>query len=164
MALAAKENGHQGEAWTEPFREGATETIALLTARGAYGHFGKGGELVSTAHWRVDRQKNIAGSGDAPGKSNLQLQKNKAGRPSTMACLIVPDVYFFGIDGPAADNRDAELTRIIRHGLNLSLASWKMTTEVGTQRNRGAVIKIFEVTGDFSSPKPTFVSRQKPVK
>jgi hypothetical protein len=137
MPLTAKENGHQAEAWPGAFREGATNTIAMLTGRAVFGHFGQGGELVSTKDWRIDRQKNIAGKGDAPGKSNLQLQKNNVGRPSTVACLIVPDVYLFGIDGPDAANRDAELTRVIRHGLNSSLTSWIMTTQAGWYGSAG---------------------------
>ena len=133
MSLTATPNGSHASAWTGS-RLGATDTIAKLTAQGAFGREGRIGELVSTASWRIDRQKNIAGIADMPGKSNLQLQKNNADRPSTLACLIVPDRYFFDIAGPDAANREAELTRILRHGLNSSLASWVDDSQSGLRR------------------------------
>src|SRR5258708_2542397 len=115
MQLTAQPTGSVAEAWTGR-REGATDSIALITARNAFGKEGKGGTIdpATTSNWRVDRQKNIA-----RGKSNLQVQKNNADRPSTVACLLVSNRYFFGLDGPDVANREAELTRILRLGLNL---------------------------------------------
>lgn len=164
MALSAIHNGHYAEGWLGTFQDEATDTIALLTARAAFGQEGRGGRLVSTRHWRIDRQKNIAGVGGGPGKSNLQLQKNDVDRPSTVACLIVPDQYLFSIDGPGADNREAELTRVIRNGLVASWKSWVGTTQAGSWAKRGATVQVFEITGEFSSPRPQFVSPQKPVR
>jgi hypothetical protein len=165
MPLTVKYNGHRTPAWFDSFRDGATHTIAELTARGAYGHFGQRGKLVMTKHWRIDREKNIGGAEGITGKSNLQLQKNDVRNcPSTVACLLVPDEYFFGIDGPDSENRDAELTRVIRQGLNASLDSWVPETEAGGRGQRSATVKVLEVTGQFSALKPVFVSAQKPVR
>ena len=160
MALTADATGHLEKAWTGT-RDHATDSIALLSARAAYGNEGKMGTIESTRtqRWRIDRQKNPAG-----GKSNLQVQRNGADSPSTVACLIVPNKYFFELDGPDSSNRDAELTRVIRQGLSASLASWVQTTEAGSWGKRAAVVKEFEIRGEFSSPRPQFVSSQKPVK
>ena len=160
MALSVVPTGDVADAWTGR-RDGATDSIALLTARNAYGREGKTGTIEQTVtdNWRTDRQKNVAG-----GSSNLQTQKNGANRPSTVACLIVLNQYFFQLDGPDVSNREAELTRMLRHGLNLSLASWTQTTEAGPWGKRAAMVKVFEVKGEFSSPRPDFVSPQKPVR
>ena len=160
MALSAAPTGALANAWTGR-RDGATDSIALITARNAYGREGKTGtiEQTQTLDWRVDRQKNVAG-----GLSNLQVQKNGADRPSTVACLIVSNQYLFQLDGPDVSNREAELTRTLRHGLNLSLSSWIQATEAGPRGKRTAFVKVFEVTGEFSSPLPDFVSPQKPVR
>ena len=160
MALSVAPNGDVADAWTQR-RDGATDSIALITARNAYGREGREGtiEQTVTAKWRVDRQKNLAG-----GRSNLQVQRNGADRPSTVACLLVSNHYFFQVAGSDTSNREAELTRMLRHGLNLSLRSWIQTTEAGPLGKRGAVVKVFEVAGEFSSPRPDFVSPQKPVR
>ena len=160
MALSVEPTGDLADAWTGP-PDGATDSIALVTARNAYGREGREGtiERTVTQNWRVDRQKNVAG-----GRSNLQVQKNGANRPSTAACLIVSNQYFFQLDGPDTANREAELTRILRHGLNVSLDSWIQTTEAGPRGKRAAVVKVFEVRGEYSSPRPDFVSPQKPVR
>jgi hypothetical protein len=159
MALTAEPTGHLEKAWTGT-RDHATDSIALLSARAAYGKEGKMGTIqsASTERWRIDRQKNPAS------KSNLQVQRNGADSPSTVACLIVPNKYFFELDGPDSSNRDAELTRVIRQGLSASLTSWAQTTESGPWGKRAAVVKEFEIRGEFSSPRPEFVSPQKPVK
>jgi hypothetical protein len=80
------------------------------------------------ANWSA---KTYSWRGRPPGKSNLQVQRNVDYRPSTVAWLIVPDIYFFGIDGPDFANREAELTREIRRGLTESWKSWVATTEAG---------------------------------
>ena len=164
MPLTIKDNGHRTPAWFHSFRDRATHTIAELTARGAFGREGPGGNLVITKHWRIDSEKNVGGRDGITGKSNLQLQKNDVERPSTMACLLIPDEYFFGIDGPDSENREAELTRVIRQGLNASMASWIPETEAGPRGLRSATVKVLEVTGQFSALKPVFVSAQKPVR
>ena len=160
MALTAVATGHLEKAWTGT-RDRAPDSIAILSARAAYGKEGKMGTVESTRtqYWRIDRQKNPAG-----GKSNLQVQKNGADSPSTVACLIVPNKFFFELDGPDSSNRDAELTRVIRQGLSASLASWVQTREAGPSGKREAVVREFEVLGEFSSPRPEFISPQKPVK
>ena len=160
MALSVAPTGDFAQAWTG-HRDGATDSIAIITARNAYGREGRTGTIDPTAtrNWRVDRQKNLAGGG-----SNLQVQKNNADRPSTVACLIVSNDYFFQLDGPDMLNRDAELTRVLRLGLNQSLASWTPTTEAGRQGKREAVVKVFRIEGTFSSPRPEFISPQKPVR
>ena len=160
MALSVAPTGDLSDAWTGP-HDGATDSIALITARNAYGREGGLGTIdqTRTPNWRIDRQKNLAG-----GRSNLQVQKNDANRPSTVACLIVSNHYFFQLDGPDTSNREAELTRVLRHGLNLSLGSWIQTTEAGPWGKRAAVVKVFEVKGEYSSPRPDFVSPQKPVR
>ena len=85
MALSVAPTGDFAEAWTGS-SDGATNSIALISARNAYGREGREGTIDQTVTrgWRVDRQKNLAG-----GRSNLQLQKNGANRPSTAACLII---------------------------------------------------------------------------
>ena len=164
MALSAVHNGRSEQGWLGAFREAATYTIALLTARAVFGQEGNSGTIVKTREWRIDRQKPIAGANGLPGKSNLQIQRNGPDRPSTVAWLIVPDHYLFQIDGPDSANRDAELTRVIRHGLTESWNSWVGTTEEGPRARRGTTVKMFEITGDFSSRRPEFISPQKPVR
>jgi hypothetical protein len=160
MALIARDTGRVIDAWPGS-PEGATDSIALVTARNAYGREGTAGTIdaTRTALWRTDRQKNIAG-----GISNLQVQRNgRVEGYTSVACVHVSNRYFFELDGRDVANREAELTRVLRAALTESWRSWVPTTEAGFRQKRAAVVKVFEISGDFSSPRPVFVSPQKPV-
>ena len=65
----------------------------------------------------------------------------------------MPNEYFYQIAGPEHASRDAELTRILRNGLIFSMQSWLYGTEVGSGK-RSASIEVYEVSGEFSSPRP----------
>jgi hypothetical protein len=43
------------------------------------------------------------------------------------------------------------------------MATWAMTTEAGSGK-RGAAVVVYEVAGEFSAPRPDFVSPQTPVR
>ncbi len=101
---------------------------------------------------------------DQVGTSNLQIQKNNADRPSTVATLLVWNQYFYDLPGAGEENRVREFTRVIRQGLNESLRTWVMTSEAGPRGRRAAQVEIFEVVGEFSSLRQEFVSPQKPVR
>jgi hypothetical protein len=177
MALVARSTGRRTNAWIRTDRTGVSDVIAQLEAAMVFGKSltsggddpGAGtqyGRISQIKHpfWRIDRQRGIAGVGEAPGKSNLQVQPNGVNNePSSVACLLIPHEYLYQIAGPGSANRDAELTRILRQGLVRSLESWIRQTQSGSGM-RDATIEVFEVTGEFSSPRPEFVSPQKPVR
>jgi hypothetical protein len=168
MALVAKSRGQWTPAWKESGRTGASDAIAQLDARMVFGRqLTSGGNdpaagaalgrIVQVRHrdWRIDRQKSVGGIGDTPGKINLQVQPNGTNieSPSSVACLIVPNDYFYQIAGPEHANREAELTRVLRNGLIESMKSWVRGTQAGSGK-RSASIEVYEVSGEFSSPRP----------
>jgi hypothetical protein len=173
MPLVCKPNGFYSESWTWDPRKAATNAIASFEAKLFLGREGQLGTIWEDDCWRIDRQKNIGATAekrpdgriDKVGSTNLQVQRNGVrNTPSTVATLLVWNQYYFDLPGPGDENRTSEFTRAIRHGLNLSLASWGMVTEAGPWGKRSARVFIYEMSGDFSSRKREFVSPQKPVK
>ena len=171
MGLAATATGKTTPAWTGGDHRGATDVIAHLEdARMLLGKESRKGTVAENAEWHIDLERPIGGTRTSPaGTTNVQVQRNvtrkNAAEKTTVACLLVQNTYFLRLNGAEANNRIAELTRIIRQGLNASLASRAMQTEVGrSQRRTEATVRVFEVTGDFSSPFQEFESSQKPVK
>ena len=170
MPLAATSTGRTTPAWTGGDHRSATYAIATIDDAGwLLGQESRKGSVDSQGEWHIDLERPIGTSATNPaGTTNVQVQRNvfrkSAAEKTTVACLLVPNVYLLRLNGADAANRIAELTRIVRQGLNNSLGTRVMQTEAGSRQARSAVVTVFEVTGDFSSRFQEFVSPQKPVK
>lgn len=145
MAFQVNGNGHWQRAYTGNIA-GAGTSCSLVDAGNYPGSIGT---IAQNAAWRMDRQNPPAG------QTNLQIQKNGVGNPSTIACCLVPNTLAQQVGNVNDRNvanqvkaraRFAELTRAIHSGLSRS---------VGSRRNspahRGQMeIQAFRVQGNFS--------------
>ena len=123
---------------------GVSNAIGRLDAHDFFGAPGATG-VVNEHGWRVDRQNAPAGF------TNLSVQLNGVGAPSTVATVLVPTALNIAPDlgGPAAQPfaaRIAELQRVVRNALEQSFASW-----VAPAPGAPAHITRFVVSGTFSA-------------
>jgi hypothetical protein len=147
MALSAIATANWQDAYTGA-TTGAGAACSLVDA----GNFpGSIGTINQNADWRMDRQSPPAGM------TNLQIQKNGVGSPSTIACCLVPNNLVPGninqFPGPARDQaraRFTELTRMIHSGLTQSVGSRRM--KASAQANQVLMeVRIYQVQGTFSA-------------
>ncbi len=147
MALEASGTNNWQKAYTGNIA-GAGGACKLVTSAN---YLGSIGTIANTADntWRVDRQSPPAG------KTNLQIQKNGATNPSTIACVIVPNDLsaqcgLLNTVGPLkerANARHSELTRMIHSGLTQSVGSRRACLQHAGEME----IRVFEVKGTFSA-------------
>ena len=146
MAFTVTGTGDWKEAYIGP-NTGAGGACNLVTAANYSGSIGT---IAQNQDWRVDRQS------PPPGKINLQIQKNGASNPSSIACCIVTanlnpgNLHAPGAPGVLAKARAAELTRAIHSGLTQSVGSRRAHPAAQANEIRMQV-QAFEVTGSFSS-------------
>jgi hypothetical protein len=147
MALSAIGTGNWQKAYTGA-NNGAGAACSFVNA----GNFpGSIGTIGQNADWRVDRQS------PPVGMTNLQIQKNSVGNPSTIAACLVPNNLNPGAvnlpPGPLKDRataRFSELTRAIHSGLSQSVGSRRMDPTAAP--NQVAMeVQIFKVQGTFSA-------------
>lgn len=149
MPLTVTANGNWQNAYPGP-NAGAGAACSLVDA-GNYS--GAIGTIGRTADWRVDRQVPPADV------TNLQIQRNGVGNPSTIACCLVPNNLgplignLHAPPGPIRDRAQArfsELTRMIHRGLSLSIGSRRMNA--AAQRGQTLMeVEVFRVQGTFSA-------------
>lgn len=92
----------------------------------------------SSLGWRVDRQN------PPSGYVNIQVQKNGADNPSTVACVLVPTRL---LDGLGKGGRAHELSWAFRGGMLRSLNSHRLG-QVGHQP--AYVITVHKVVGNYT--------------
>jgi hypothetical protein len=99
--------------------------------------------IVTRNGWRIDRQKCKSTH------TNLQIQRNGVGFPSSVACVLVPIRYSDELQAvPAGQRREGmstELGRAINKGFHLSEKSRRPAADGGFK------IKVYEVLGEYSS-------------
>ncbi|MEZ5354185.1 MAG: hypothetical protein R2762_16230 [Bryobacteraceae bacterium] len=149
MPITVLATQHWQNAYTGS-NQGAGAACSLVDA-GSY--VGAIGTIKQNAMWRVDRQN------PPVGKTNLQIQKNGVGNPSTIACCLVPDALATQIGnlhappGPFLDQANArfsELTRAIHSGLSQSVGSRRM--QAAAQKGQVLMeVRVYEVQGNFSA-------------
>ena len=123
--------------------DGVSDAIILVNAGNMFGQ--PTSNAAQTVYWRVDRQ-------NAPGGfSNVSVQRNGVGAPSTVASVFVPAVLNVAPPPPgnqaqatAYAARISELERVTRNALVQSFASYAPLAGA-------AVITRFQVTGNFSA-------------
>jgi hypothetical protein len=127
--------------------DGATEVVPLINALNYFRE--TPGTIVSKGKWRIDAQKPTGT------EINLQIQRNDANNPSSVAGILVSTQYRLQIppDGATAQGekrraRIAELTRVIQRGFAESLKTWKQVKANGP---RNCVFTAYRVVGDFSN-------------
>lgn len=129
--------------------QGAGAAMGLVSGSNYDGGIGTIAHTL-THDWRMDRQN------PPVGMVNLQIQRNGAQNPSSVACALVPDNLLVGalnhpdptISG-RAQNRDAELSRAIRNALTQSMQSRRLVPGLPANQNQWE-IQIFRVQGAFS--------------
>ena len=146
MPFQVQGNGNWQRAYTGNIA-GAGGACSLVDAGNYPGNIGT---IAQNPTWRVDRQNPPAG------QTNLQIQKNGVGNPSTIACCLVPNILaqqMGNVNDPVmqrqltARARFAELTRAIHTGLSRSVGSRRPSP-----RHRGQMeVQAFLVQGQFSS-------------
>ncbi len=147
MALTAVATATWQKAYTGAVA-GAKATCSVGNGTNYPGSIGTIGNSAD-GQWRLDRQS------PPQGKTNLQIQKNNAPNPSTVACVIVPDnlstqVGALNAPGPLqqrARARNSELTRMIHKGLSQSVDSRRAVSGQAGHME----VQVFEVQGTFSA-------------
>lgn len=135
--------------WQRAYTGAITGAGAACSLLNAGNYPGGIGMIAQNATWRVDRQN------PPPNRTNLQIQRNGVGNPSTIACCLVPDnlagqvgnLHAQGALQIRARARFSELTRAIHSGLSQS---------VGSRRPREGhlgqmEVQVFQVGGHFSA-------------
>ncbi len=135
-------------------RRDAHHVIAQVNASNVWGNIGT---FYDSDEFRADRQN------PPPAAVNIQIQKNGAPNPSTIACVIIPTEFQGGYsemnapnphNDPAIDGardrghaRHRELSHHIHRALLQSMAS------ITAPANRGGdhTILVYEIHGDYSA-------------
>ena len=140
MGLEAKRTGKHTSAYEGFGLAGVGKACSLVHAGNYCASIGN---IAKTFDWRVERQKH------PPGVVDVQIQRNGAKHPSTIACCLVPEVLSsrLMLSKPGGDDRSKELSGAIQDGLRQSAGSRR--PEVG--RPGRYVVDVFEVRGDFSA-------------
>jgi hypothetical protein len=88
MALYFKANGDTTKAWGGTLTQTHFDDIkALLAKLEVTDIAGNSGTIITEGNWRIDRQNPTKTA------SNIQVQMNGIGNPSTVAGVLVPDIY-----------------------------------------------------------------------
>jgi hypothetical protein len=87
MALYWKANGDTTKAWVGTLSDERFKQIkTLINKLDVTEISGSIGTIIKDAHWRIDRQSPTSTA------SNIQVQMNGVGNPSTVAGVLVPDI------------------------------------------------------------------------
>lgn len=156
MTLYWKANGETTKAWNGTLTDTHFREIkALLNKLDVSDIAGQSGTIISEGNWRIDRQNPTT---DA---SNIQIQKNGVGNPSSVAGVLVPDILTValtsaprGLEQDARErlfgSRMSELYKVVYGALVMSAATLADELSDKGKPNGKKCIKMQRICGQYT--------------